>query len=70
MQMNNDIFSSITNDDEEASLLVLHAIANERGDPRIPVNWLVLDLRNQRIVKHTQLSGPWLLAVDSCLISS
>jgi len=41
MQMHDDILGPISNNHDKASLLFLYSIANERGDARITVCWLI-----------------------------
>jgi hypothetical protein len=65
VEMHNNIFSSISNNHEEASFLFLNTIANERGDPRISMNWLVLGSGTRACEKYTAFrtiaSSPQLL---------
>lgn len=41
MEMDDNVLRAVTDDDDEASLLLLDAIANERWDARVSVNALV-----------------------------
>jgi hypothetical protein len=58
VQMNDDIFGSITNDHNEAPLLFLYSITYERGDARVTVLVNTLLQGRECTAKHTLLYEP------------